>query len=138
MAPQSVARGDLQSGDRAVAGMPDRAKVYMGRQQPATGSHLPLGETASPSAVSPDFAATRMGRGFAGGLSCQAPSEGINHSRRRLSRIPSRKAAVAPTEICSALPMEALNKAVSFTGAQFNSHQPGYLSFSRLTNGSSN
>ena len=55
MAPQSVARGALQSGDRAVAGLPDRAKVYMGRQQPATGSHLPLEDTASPFAVSPDF-----------------------------------------------------------------------------------
>jgi hypothetical protein len=27
-----------------------------------------------------------------------------HHSRRRLSRIPSRKAAVAPAEICSAVP----------------------------------
>jgi hypothetical protein len=58
MAPQSVARGALQSGDRAAAGMPDRAKVYMGRQQPATESHLPLEDTASPFAVSPDFTAT--------------------------------------------------------------------------------
>ena len=58
MAPQSVARGALQSGDRAAAGMPDRAKVYMGRQQPATGSHLPLEDTASPFAVPPDFTAT--------------------------------------------------------------------------------
>ena len=76
MAPQSVARGALQSGDRAAAGMPDRAKMHVWRQQPATGSHLPLEDTVSPFAVSPDFAATRMGRGFAGGLSCQAPSEG--------------------------------------------------------------
>ena len=30
MAPQSVARGPPRSGDRAAAGMPDRAKVYMG------------------------------------------------------------------------------------------------------------
>ena len=30
MAPQSVARGALQSGDRAAAGMPNRANVYMG------------------------------------------------------------------------------------------------------------
>ena len=30
MAPQSVARGAPRSGDRAAAGMPDRAKVYMG------------------------------------------------------------------------------------------------------------
>jgi hypothetical protein len=76
MAPQSVARGAPRSGDRAAAGMPERAKVYMGRQQPATGSHLPLEETAPPCAVSPDFTATLMGRGFASGLPCQAPSEG--------------------------------------------------------------
>jgi hypothetical protein len=42
VAPKSVARGAPRSGDRAAAGMPDRAKVYMGRQQSATGSHLPL------------------------------------------------------------------------------------------------
>ena len=47
MAPQSVARGPPRSGDRAAAGMPERAKVYMGRQQPATGSHLPFGRHCS-------------------------------------------------------------------------------------------
>jgi hypothetical protein len=76
MAPQSVARGAPRSGDRAAAGMSDRAKVHVGRQQPATGSHLPLEETAQPYAGSPDFTATRMGQGFAGGLPCQASSEG--------------------------------------------------------------
>ena len=76
MAPQSVARGAPRSGDRAAAGMPDRIKVYVGRPQPATGSHLPSEETAPPFAVSPDFAATLMGRGFASGLPCQAPDEG--------------------------------------------------------------
>ena len=78
MAPRSVARGAPRSGDRAASGMPDRAKVYMGRQQPATGSHFPLEETAPPCAV--------------------------NHSRRRLSRIPSHKPTAAPAEIYSALP----------------------------------
>ncbi|MBN9127301.1 MAG: hypothetical protein J0I90_06930 [Nitrosospira sp.] len=33
--------------------MPDRAKVYMGHQQPATGSHLPLEDTALPCAAAP-------------------------------------------------------------------------------------
>jgi hypothetical protein len=78
MAPQSVARGAPRSGDRAASGMPERAKVYMGRQQPATGSHL-LWKTLLRPARS-------------------------HHSRRRLSRIPSRKATAAPVEICSALP----------------------------------
>ena len=58
MAPRRVARGAPRSGDWAAAGMPDRARVYMGRPQPATGSHLPLEDTASPCAVSPDFTAT--------------------------------------------------------------------------------
>jgi hypothetical protein len=44
------------------------------------------------------------GRGFAGGLPCQAPSEGGQPFARSLSRIPSREAAVAPAEICSAVP----------------------------------
>jgi hypothetical protein len=51
--PQSVARGVPRSGDRAAAGMPDRAKVYMGRLHPAMGSHLPSEDTASPFAVVP-------------------------------------------------------------------------------------
>jgi hypothetical protein len=76
MAPRSVARGVPRSGDRAAAGTPDCAKVHVARQQPATGSHLPLEDTALPFAVSPDVTAARMGRGFAGGLPCQAPSEG--------------------------------------------------------------
>ena len=67
MAPQSVARGTLRSRDRAAAGMPRPRLWYMGRPHPATGSHLPLEETASPYAVAPDFTAPRMGRGFAGG-----------------------------------------------------------------------
>jgi hypothetical protein len=46
MAPRSVARGAPRSGDRAAAGMPDRAKVYVGR-------HLPLEETDPPYAVVP-------------------------------------------------------------------------------------
>ena len=82
MAPQSVARGAPRSGDRAASGMPDRAKVYMGRQQPATGSHLPLEDTAPPCAVSPDFTTTLMGR-FASGLPCQAPGEGAPRSVAR-------------------------------------------------------
>ncbi|MGB7815319.1 MAG: hypothetical protein WBL28_03100 [Methylotenera sp.] len=40
------------------------------------------------------FNATPMGQGFASGLHCQTPREGNNHSTRRFSRIPSRKAIV--------------------------------------------
>jgi hypothetical protein len=83
MAPRSVARGPPRSGDRAAAGMPDRAKMQLGCLQPATGSHLPTEETAPPYAVSPDFTATRWGRGFASGLPCQAPSEGTPQSAVR-------------------------------------------------------
>jgi hypothetical protein len=76
MAPQSVVRGAPRSGDRAAAGMPDRAEVYMGRQQPTTGSHLPLEDTAPPYAVSHDFTATPMGQGFANGLCYQVLAKG--------------------------------------------------------------
>ena len=54
--------------------------------------------------MSAQFYRNPMGRGFAGGLPCQAPAKGISHSRRRLSRIPSRPATVAPAETCSAIP----------------------------------
>jgi hypothetical protein len=37
MAPQSVARGALQSGDRAAAGLPDRAKVHVDANSPLRG-----------------------------------------------------------------------------------------------------
>jgi hypothetical protein len=37
MAPRSVARGVPQSGDRAAAGMPDRAKVHVGANSPLRG-----------------------------------------------------------------------------------------------------
>ena len=53
MAPRSFARGAPQSGDLAAAEMPERAKIYMGSQQPATGSHLPSEDTALPCAVAP-------------------------------------------------------------------------------------
>jgi hypothetical protein len=36
-APQIVARGAPRSGDRAAAGMPNRAKVLLGCPQPAMG-----------------------------------------------------------------------------------------------------
>jgi hypothetical protein len=76
-ATRSVARGALRSGDRAAAGMPRPRQNIVGSLTARYGSHLPLEDTAPPFAV---------------------------YSRRRLSRIPSRKAAVAPTEIRSALP----------------------------------
>jgi hypothetical protein len=37
VAPQSVARGAPLGGDRAAAGMPDRAKIYVGRNSPLRG-----------------------------------------------------------------------------------------------------
>ena len=138
MAPQSVARGALQSGDRAAAGLPDRAKVHVGANSPLRGRIFLWERLLRPPRSRPILPQPGWDGALRAACLVRLLAKGINHSRRRLSRIPSRKAAVAPTEICSALPMEALNKAVSFTGAQFNSHQPGYLSFSRLTNGSSN
>jgi hypothetical protein len=45
-ATQSVARGAPRSGDRAATERKrDRARILLGRLQPATGSHLPLEET---------------------------------------------------------------------------------------------
>ena len=51
--PRAWPEGPRESGDRAAAGMPERAKVCMGRQQSATGSHLPLEDTALLCVVAP-------------------------------------------------------------------------------------
>jgi hypothetical protein len=48
MAPKSVARGGPTKRGSGSVGDARPHKVYMGRQQPATGSHLPLEETAPP------------------------------------------------------------------------------------------
>ncbi len=77
MAPQSVARGAPQSGDRAASGMSDRAKVLHG---------VPVDRCG----VASSFGRKLLYRTRS------------YHSRRRLSRIQSRKAA-APARICSAL-----------------------------------
>src|SRR5687768_8778581 len=94
MAPQSVARGTPQSGDRAAAGMPDRAKVHVGRQQPATGSHLPAEDTAPPYAVVP-FASSPFAhsipqsrRRASGDLFSASPENQYNTSWSPYSRLP--------------------------------------------------
>jgi hypothetical protein len=66
MAPQSVARGVHEAGIGPRRGCQTAPKYTRGRQQPATGSHLPSEETAPPYAVSPDSTATRMGMGLCG------------------------------------------------------------------------
>ena len=81
MAPQSVARGGPRSGDLAAAGMPEHAKVSKytwGASSPLRGRIFPRKTLLRPARS--------------------------HHSRRRLSRIPSRKATAAPAEIYSALP----------------------------------
>ena len=78
-APQSVARGTLRSEGSGSGGDVKTAR------RTCWGVCIPL-----------------RGRIFLRKtLLCPSRS---HHSRRRLSRIPSRKAAVAPTEICSAVP----------------------------------
>ena len=99
MAPQSVARGALQSGDRAVAGMPDRAKVHVGANNPLRGRIFLWKALLRPSRSRP-ILRNPDGTGLCG----RPVLSGINHSRRRVSRILSPKATVAPAEICSALP----------------------------------
>ena len=97
MAPRSVARGVPRSGDRAAEGMPGRAKIYILAPTARYGVASSSGRYCFALRGLPDFNATRMGRGFAGGQSCQAPREGdwpfasspfahpIPQSRRRAS-----------------------------------------------------
>ncbi len=75
VAPKSVARGAPRSGDRAAVGARQRGMLF-GRSHPATGSHLPMEGTALPSAVAPDFTATRMGGALQAVCLVAAPSEG--------------------------------------------------------------
>ena len=79
MVPRSVARGAPQSGDRAAEGMLRPHHSFVGTQ-------------ASRYGVASSFRKTLL-----------RPVRS-HHSRRHLSRIPSRKATAAPAEIYSALP----------------------------------
>jgi len=81
--------------NRAAAGVSDCANYCWGAGIPLCGCIFPSEGTAQPCAVPRDFTAARMGWGFASGL-VRLLAEKINHSRRRLSCIPSRKVIVAP------------------------------------------
>ena len=59
--------------------------------------------------MSPRFYSNPDGTGLAGGLPCQAPSEGDQPFASSPSCSPSRKAAVAPAETCSAVPRGSCN-----------------------------
>ena len=84
MLPRSVARGAHEAGIGQRRGCFDRAMVLLGRRHSVTGSHLPLEDTAPP---------------FAGAPFASSP---FAH--------PSRKAAIAPAEIYSALPRGFLTR----------------------------
>jgi hypothetical protein len=60
--------------------------------------------------MSARFYRNPMGRGLALRAVClvRLLAKGINHSRRRLSRIPSPQNLVAPAEICSAISKDDL------------------------------
>ncbi|OJY13286.1 MAG: hypothetical protein BGO99_00940 [Nitrosospira sp. 56-18] len=81
-APRSVARGAPQSGDRAAEGMLRPHHRFVGAQASRCG------------------VASSFERHWKTLLRPARP----HYSRRRLSRIPFRKAAAAPAEIYSALP----------------------------------
>jgi hypothetical protein len=53
MAPHSVTRGACEAGIGQRRECFDRVTVLLGRRHPATGSHLPLEDTAPPFAVAP-------------------------------------------------------------------------------------
>jgi hypothetical protein len=96
-APQSVARGALGSRDRAAAGMP-RPHCW-GARHSASGSHLPVEDTAPPCAV-----ATRSaGRGTreAGSTRVGDATTALMDDR---AAHPIPQSRVAPAEICSAVP----------------------------------
>ena len=78
MAPQNVARGAPQSGDRAAAGMPGRAKVHVGASanSPLRGRIFVWKALLRPSRSRPILPQPGWDGGFAGGLLCQAPGEG--------------------------------------------------------------
>jgi hypothetical protein len=78
-----------------------RDYISLGRSHPATGSHLPMEGTAPPSAVAPDFTATQRDEALRAVCFVRLLAKGIDHSLRRLSRIPSAKPPSRPRGIYS-------------------------------------
>jgi len=85
VAPQSLARGALQSGDRAAAGLPDRAKVHVGANSPLRGRIFLWKTLLRPSLVSPAFTQPGWDGALRAACLVRLLAKGINHSRRRLS-----------------------------------------------------
>jgi hypothetical protein len=74
--PRAWPEGPREVGIGQRRGCQSTPKYTWGASIPLRGRIFLSEDTAPPCAVSPDFTATLMGRGFASGLPCQAPSEG--------------------------------------------------------------
>ena len=104
MAPQSVARGPCKAGIGQWRGCQTAPKYTWGANSPLRG-RIFLWKTLFRPSRSRPILRNPDGTGLCG----RPVLSGIIHSRRRVSRILSPKATVAPAEICSALPEEPLN-----------------------------
>jgi hypothetical protein len=76
VAPRSVAEGPCSAGIGSVGDAPTAQGIMKGAHIPLRGRIFLWKKLLCPSAVVPDFTATRVGQGFACGLRCQAPREG--------------------------------------------------------------
>ena len=108
-----------------------RDYISLGRSHPATGSHLPSEDTALPYAVAPDFTATQAGRRLRAACFVRLLAKGIAHSLRRLSRIPSRKTAVASAGFVQRFLTRCQNTFSDNTGTQTKTQDGQKYSFLR-------
>ena len=99
MAPKSVARGALRSGDRAAVGA-ETARLYvaLGARFPLRGRIFLRKTLLCPARSHPILEQPKWDGVLRAACFVRLLAKGIDHSLRRLSRIPSRKATVAPAQ----------------------------------------
>ena len=104
MAPRSIARGTAKR-DGQPEGMPIPRDVTMrGAIIPLQGRIFLRKKLLLPTRSCPILPQPGWDGALRAVCLVRLLAKGINHSRCRLSRIPSGKATVAPAEICSAVP----------------------------------
>ncbi len=111
MAPKSVAQGLREAGigqRRGCQTAPSEHGAPTARYGVASSS----GRHCSALRGLARFYATWMDGALRAACLVRLLAKGISHSRRRLSHIPSRKAAGAPAEICSALPLASAHSLI--------------------------
>jgi hypothetical protein len=109
MAPQSAARGAREAGIGQRRGCQTAPRCGWGANSPLRGRTFLRKKLLRPARSRPILPQPRGDGALRAVCLVRLLAKGINHSRRRLSRIPSRKATVAPAETCSGLPQKTIS-----------------------------